>query len=66
VLATGAVGFGTLIVMVCGEEHGKVGSLTEYVVVVVGDATTEAVFVALKPVEGVHTYEFAPLAVSVT
>jgi hypothetical protein len=33
-----------------------------YVVVAVGLAVTLAVFVALKPVDGLHTYVAAPLA----
>jgi hypothetical protein len=36
--------------------------VTVYVVVAVGEAVTLAVFVALKPVDGLHTYVAAPLA----
>ena len=37
--------------------------VTVYIVVVDGFAITLAVFVALNPVDGVHTYVVAPLAV---
>ena len=39
--------------------------VTVYVVVTNGVAVTLTVFVALKPVDGLHTYVVAPLAVKV-
>jgi hypothetical protein len=40
--------------------------VTVYVIVDVGDATTDAVLVALSAVDGVQVYVFAPDAVKVT
>jgi hypothetical protein len=39
--------------------------VTKYAVVVVGFAVTLAVFVPLNPVDGLHTYVEAPLAVKI-
>ena len=46
-------------------EHPLVVPVTVYVVVAVGLAVTLAVFVAFKPVDGLHEYVVAPLAVKV-
>ena len=45
-------------------EHPLVVPVTVYVVVAVGLAVTLAVFVAFKPVDGLHEYVVAPLAVN--
>ena len=52
-LAVGATGLGTVIVIDL-LVHGFAGSITVYVVVTCGVATTDAVLVALNPELGLH------------
>jgi len=54
----------TVTVTVCVLLHEPVVPVTVYVVVDAGDAVTDAVLVALRPVPGAHVYVVAPLAIS--